>query len=143
MAYAGLFSAAFLAATIFPFQSEAVLLALLLTEAYNWPLLIFVATVGNTAGSMVNWLIGRNLAFLERYKWFPVDSGSITKAEHWYQKYGKWSLLLSWVPIIGDPLTLAAGFLKEKFSVVLTLVAIAKFARYCVIAIIAAGLLPN
>lgn len=143
MAYLGLFWAALLAATVFPFQSEAVLLALLLTEAYSWPLLISVATVGNIAGSMVNWLIGRNISFLERYKWFPIDPASIAKAEHWYQKYGKWSLLLSWVPIIGDPLTLAAGFLKEKFSVFVALVAIAKFGRYITIAAIAGSLLSK
>ncbi len=140
MTYLLLFWAAFLAATVFPFQSEAVLLSLLLTEAYNGPLLILVATIGNTAGSAVNWLIGRNIAFLERFHWFPVNRSSLLKAEAWYQRYGKWSLLLSWVPIIGDPFTLAAGFLRERFSVFLVLVAISKFARYCVIALIAARL---
>lgn len=141
--YLSLFLAAFLAATIFPLQSEAVLLGLLLSGAYNWPILVVVATAGNTAGSAVNWLIGRNIAFLERFHWFPVSRASLKKAEVWYQRYGKWSLLLSWVPIIGDPLTLAAGFLRERFSVFLVLVAISKFARYCVIAIFAAGLFPN
>ncbi len=62
------------------------------------------------------------------------------KAERWYQRYGKWSLLLSWVPFIGDPLTLAAGLLRERFVVFIALVFIAKFARYLAIAAVALGL---
>ncbi|MHB1086239.1 MAG: YqaA family protein [Minisyncoccota bacterium] len=135
--YAGMFWAALLAATIFPFQSEPVLLTLLLTDSYVWWILVFVATAGNTLGSILNWFIGRNLARLEQYDWFPVKRSSMQKAEAWYQRYGKWSLLLSWAPFIGDPLTLAAGVLREKLNVFIILVLIAKLVRYLVVVAIA------
>lgn len=138
--YAGLFWIALLAATIFPAQSEPVLFGLLLTENYAWWILVIVATVGNTLGSVINWFIGKNIAHLEQYKWFPIKRHSMEKAEDWYQRYGKWSLLFSWVPFIGDPLTLAAGVLRERFAVFLMLVLIAKLGRYLAITAIALGI---
>ncbi len=135
-AYAGLFWIAFLAATVFPFQSEAVLLGLLATQDYFWLLLVFIATAGNTMGSIVNWIIGRNIALLERYRWFPIQQNLMTKAEVWYQRYGKWSLLLSWAPFIGDPLTIAAGIMRERLDVFVILVLIAKLTRYMIVAAI-------
>ncbi len=137
---AGLFWTALLAATVFPFQSEPVLLALLLTTNYSWWLLVLIATAGNTLGSVVNWVIGRNLARLENYRWFPVKRDSIERTETWYRRYGKWSLLLSWAPFIGDPLTIVAGILRERFVVFLGLVLIAKLCRYLAIAAIAYGI---
>ncbi len=140
-AYTAIFWLALLAATIFPFQSEPVLLGLLLTQDYTWWILVAAATFGNTLGSIINWLIGRNIALLERYRWFPLKRSSMEKAEVWYQRYGKWSLLLSWAPFIGDPLTLAAGVLRERFWIFTALVVSAKLFRYLVVASIAKGLL--
>jgi membrane protein YqaA with SNARE-associated domain len=137
--YAGLFAAAFLSATVLPFPSEVVLFGLLLTEHYQWWLLILVASIGNTLGSAVNWLLGRLLAQFEDRPWFPVKRETILRAEKWYHRYGRWSLLLSWLPFIGDPLTVVAGVLREPFPVFLVLVALAKTARYFAVAAIAFG----
>jgi membrane protein YqaA with SNARE-associated domain len=137
--YAGLFAAAFLSATVLPFQSEVVLFGLLLTEHYPWWLLILVASVGNTLGSATNWVLGRLLARFEERPWFPVKRESIVRAEKWYRRYGRWSLLLSWLPFIGDPLTIVAGVLREPFPVFLALVTLAKTARYFAVAAIAFG----
>lgn len=138
--YAGLFLTAFVAATILPMQSEAALVGLLLLDAQPAWLLVTVASVGNVLGSVVNWLLGR---FIERYRdrrWFPVKQASLDRAGAWYRRYGKWSLLLSWMPVIGDPLTVAAGVLREPFPVFLLLVAIAKIGRYLVLTITTLGL---
>jgi membrane protein YqaA with SNARE-associated domain len=137
--YAGLFVAAFLSATVLPFQSEVVLFGLLLTKHYQWWLLILVASVGNTLGSAVNWLLGRLVAEFEDRPWFLVRRDTILRAEKWYHRFGRWSLLLSWLPFIGDPLTIVAGVLREPFLVFLALVALAKTARYIAVAAITFG----
>jgi membrane protein YqaA with SNARE-associated domain len=128
--YAGLFSAAFFAATILPAQSEALLLALTATGNYPVWLLVAVASCGNVLGALVNWWLGRGVEHFKNRKWFPVKESSLVKAQNWYEKYGRWSLLLSWVPFIGDPITVAAGALRERLSVFLLLVGIAKTTRY-------------
>ncbi|MCR6502207.1 DedA family protein [Shinella sp. CPCC 101442] len=135
-AYGSLFLAAFLAATILPAQSEALLAGLLAMGDYAPAMLILVAGTGNVLGSVVNWLLGRGV---ERYRdasWFPVSAQNLERAGRWYRRYGWWSLLLSWMPIIGDPLTLAAGIMREPFPRFLVVVAIAKFSRYIVLAVI-------
>ena len=137
--YAGLFWASFLAATVLPFQSEVVLFGMLLTHHYSVVLLVIVASLGNILGSAVNYLLGRFLAAFEDRPWFPVKRVSIARAEAWYHAYGRWSLLLSWVPIIGDPLTIVAGVLRESFAVFLLLVTIAKVSRYIAVAAISYG----
>jgi membrane protein YqaA with SNARE-associated domain len=134
--YAGLFSASFLAATVLPFQSEIVLFGMLLSHHYAAWLLVLVASLGNILGSIVNWLLGRGLAQFEHRPWFPVSRDRIARAEAWYHAYGRWSLLLSWLPIIGDPLTIVAGVLREPFPVFLALVSIAKVSRYVAVAAI-------
>lgn len=133
-AYAGLFGAALAAATILPAQSEAVLVGLLLTEAHSPVLLLAVASFGNTAGSVVNWLLGRSVERYRDRRWFPVDAASLARAQGWYRRYGRWSLLLSWVPLVGDPLTVVAGVMREPFPVFLLLVALAKTGRYVALA---------
>lgn len=133
-AYGGLFLAAFLAATLFPAQSEAVLASLLAINHYSPALLILVAGIGNVLGSVVNWLIGRGIERYSAERWFPVSTISLERAGYWYRRYGWWSLLLSWLPIIGDPLTLAAGIMREPFLRFLLVVTIAKFARYIALA---------
>lgn len=137
--YAGLFLAALLSATIFPFQSEVVLFGMLLTHHYSTATLVIVASLGNILGSCINWLMGRFLARFEDRRWFPVRRETIAKAEGWYRRYGRWSLLLSWAPIVGDPLTIVAGVLREPFPVFLALVSIAKIGRYVAVTAIAQG----
>lgn len=132
--YAGLFAVSFLAATILPAQSEIGLAALILSDDYSLMLLLVVASVGNTLGAVVNWIIGRYIHRLQDKKWFPATPAQVEKATGWYHKYGRWSLLLSWAPFIGDPLTLAAGVLREPFWSFFILVAIAKTTRYLVVA---------
>ena len=134
--YAGLFWASFLAATVLPFQSEVVLFGMLLTHHYSIVLLVLVASLGNIFGSVVNYLLGRWLAHFEERPWFPVKRAKIARAEAWYHAYGRWSLLLSWLPIVGDPLTIVAGVLRESFPVFLLLVSAAKIARYVAVAAI-------
>lgn len=139
--YLALFLAAFLAATIVPAQSEAVLVGLILAGDRSLILLLLVATTGNVLGSVVNWLLGR---FIERFRdrpWFPVSRPRLAQAEAWYRRFGIWSLLLSWVPIIGDPLTVVAGILRTPFLTFLVLVTIAKAGRYLVLAAITLGLM--
>ena len=134
VAYAGLFLAAFAAATILPLQSEAALVGLLLADLHPPWLLVAVASLGNTLGSCVNWLLGRSVERFRSRRWFPVSAAALDRAQRWYRRTGKWSLLLSWLPVVGDPITLAAGVLREPFGPFLALVAIAKTARYAVLA---------
>ena len=137
--YAALFAAAFLSATVFPFQSEIVLFGMLISEHYRWWLLVLVASAGNTLGSVLNWVAGCFLAQFEGRRWFPVSREKMAKAEGWYHRYGRWSLLLSWVPIIGDPLTVIAGVLREPIPIFILLVAVAKTARYFAVAALSFG----
>lgn len=130
---AGLFLTALVAATVFPGQSEALLVALLLAGGPPVPL-VLAASTGNIAGSIVNWLLGRGLARFENRRWFPLKPAALARATRWYERFGKWSLLLSWAPIIGDPLTLVAGVLRERFATFLSLVTLAKTGRYVVVA---------
>ena len=133
-AVGGLFLSSFLAATLLPPQSELALSGLLSHDVAAPALLVGVATLGNTLGSLVNWLLGRWAHRLGERRWFPVKGDALRKAEAWYHRYGRWSLLLSWAPIIGDPLTLAAGLLREPLLPFLLLVGLAKLGRYLVIA---------
>lgn len=86
--YAGLFLASLLAATILPVKSEVVLFGLLLTEHYRPWLLVLVASIGNTLGSVVNWFLGRSIAHFEKRPWFPVKRDLIARAETWYRQSG-------------------------------------------------------
>lgn len=97
-------------------------------------LLLIVATLGNVLGSVVNWAVGRFLAAHRESRWFPVSARALDWTERWYDRWGLWTLLLSWVPIIGDPLTLVAGILRAPFLRFVTIVALAKAARYCFVA---------
>jgi len=130
----GLFGSAFLAATLLPAQSEAVLVGLLLAEPDSAGLLIAIASLGNTLGAMVNWLLGLSIQRFRGRRWFPVSVAQLERAERHYRRFGRWSLLLSWMPVVGDPLVLVAGVLREKFWVVLLLTAVAKTGRYLVLA---------
>ena len=134
--YLSLFISAFLAATILPAQSEAVLAYQISGVPDEIVMLIAVATFGNVLGALVNWGLG---IFVTRYRdrpWFPVGREKLEKAEGRYRKFGRYSLLLSWVPFIGDPITVVAGVLREPLWSFLVLVTIAKSARYIVIAML-------
>ncbi len=132
----GLFGISFLAATLLPAQSELGLSGLIYLGNEPVLLLVLTASLGNTLGSAVNWGLGRGAVRYADRKWFPIKAGKLEKATGWYHRYGRWSLLLSWAPVIGDPLTLAAGVLKEPFWSFLALVALAKTGRYVVVALI-------
>jgi len=135
--YGGLFLIAFLAATILPAQSELGLAGLIASDDYSLPLLIIAASLGNTLGAVVNWVLGRWIEHFRDRRWFPAKPEQLEKTKAWYRRYGRWSLLLSWMPIIGDPLTLAAGVLRVPLWSFLILVALAKTARYLTVAAIA------
>ncbi|MDO4222481.1 MAG: YqaA family protein [Acinetobacter sp.] len=140
MAYLILFATAFIAATLFPAQSEAVLLSLLYQKQYSPLLLIAVASTGNILGSCINWYLGLHLQRFQQHRWFPFSAQSLAKAQHFYQRYGVYSLLLSWLPIIGDPITLIAGVLKTPFWRFVIIVSMAKIGRYVFIYLIYLGL---
>jgi membrane protein YqaA with SNARE-associated domain len=131
--YISLFLISFLAATILPFSSEVMLATLIASSNYNNLLLLIFASLGNVLGSTVNWVIGFYTRNLETKKWFPFKDKQIKKSSSWFNRFGKWSLLFTWVPIIGDPLTLAAGLLRVKFIEFLILVTIGKVSRYIII----------
>jgi len=138
--YAGLFASAFLSATLLPGSSEAALLLVLAAGKGDPALLIAVATAGNVLGSVVNWLIGRFLAHFRNRRWFPVDQTSYDRAAAWYGRYGLWSLLFAWLPVVGDPLTLVAGVLRVDIRWFVLLVTLGKAARYAFIAAAFIGL---
>ncbi|MBU0900433.1 MAG: DedA family protein [Gammaproteobacteria bacterium] len=138
-AYLGLFISALGAATLLPLQSESVLVALLLSDAYLPWMLVAVASVGNVLGALLNWLLGRYLEHFRHKPWFPVSEARLQQAQRGYARYGRWSLLLSWVPVIGDPLTLVAGVMRERLWVFLLIVSLAKTARYTVLAALTLG----
>lgn len=132
--YLGLAVSACIAATLLPMQSEAALVVLLNLKPSAVYSLVAVATLGNVLGSQINWWLGSQLQRWQNRRWFPVTPTQLERAQYWYQRYGRWSLLLSWMPLIGDPLTLVAGVLREPFWRFTLIVSIAKGGRYAVLA---------
>lgn len=130
----GLFASAFLSATLLPGSSEAALVALLAGTALEPWLLVAAATAGNVLGSMLNYAIGRGVERFRGRRWFPVDARRYDQAVGWYRRFGRWSLAFAWVPVVGDPLTVVAGALREDWRWVLALVTLGKLARYAAIA---------
>ena len=131
--YLSLFTISFLAATILPLSSELMLAGLIATSNYDNLLLLIVASFGNVLGSITNWILGFYSRNLTIKKWVPFKGKQIENSSRWFNKFGKWSLLFAWVPIIGDPLTLVAGLLRVKFIEFLILVTIGKVSRYFLI----------
>lgn len=130
---AGMAGAAFTAATLLPAQSEAVFVGLLAAQTIDPLALFLVASLANTTGSVVNWWLGRMLAQggVER---LPVrlrpDPAKLMRAQGWFGRFGWPSLLLAWLPVIGDPLTLVAGTLNYPLGRFVLLVFTGKAARY-------------
>ncbi|WP_321325474.1 YqaA family protein [Thiomicrorhabdus sp.] len=130
--YLGLFMVAFLAATILPIGSEVVLVGLLL-NGFNPVLVVTVATIGNVMGSVVNYVIGYfgSVFVIERV--LKIKPQNFERSRERFEKWGKFSLLLAWVPIIGDPLTVIAGVLRINLWLFILLVTIGKLGRYIVV----------
>ena len=120
-------------ATIVPFGSEMYFATLLSLNIYNNLLLILTASLGNVLGSVFNWVCGYYINFFVKKSWFPIKQDKIQKGTEIFYKYGKWSLLFSWVPFIGDPITFVAGTLRYSFISFVILVSIGKVGRYLVI----------
>ena len=133
MVYLYLFILSFFVATIIPFGSEAYFASLIVSNKHNVPLLLISASIGNVLGSVFNWVCGYYSAYFMKKKWFPISQNKISKASLLFSKYGKWSLLLGWVPFIGDPITFVAGTLRYSFLQFLFFVSIGKIGRYLMV----------
>jgi len=129
-----LFFSALISSTLFPGGSE-VLLLYRLNEGGNVAALVLIATVGNVLGSLITYGMGRLCNAAAHKQWLRISERQTQKAEQWFEKYGKPSLLLAWLPIIGDPLCLAAGLLRCQPITFLILVSIGKLIRYSVLAL--------
>ena len=120
-------------ATIVPFGSEAYFITLLSLDKYNHFFLFLVVSIGNVLGSLFNWFCGFYINFFIKKSWFPINNKIIDRGNKLFKKYGKWSLLISWFPLIGDPITFAAGTLRYPILPFLVLVSIGKVGRYLII----------
>ncbi len=145
MAYLTLFLTAFVAATLLPAYSE-ILVGTLVSQDYALFWIWFWATAGNTLGSVVNGIIGRQVDRFKHKRWFPVSELQLHKARNRFNRYGQWSLLLGWLPIGGDALTLVGGIMRVPWLNFVVLVAIGKGVRYAFVIWVvleASGLLPS
>jgi len=138
MVYITLFIVAFLSATLLPMGSEALLLYDV-SQNYSLLLLWSFATVGNALGAMVNYWFGfKGEIYLEAKG--HLSAKKMEKVRSFFYRYGGWTLLLSWVPIIGDPLTIIAGALRYNFKCFILIVVIAKGTRYAMVIFLASSL---
>ena len=106
---------------------------LISTSNYDNLILLVVASFGNVLGSVFNWSSGFYSRNLTTKKWFPFKKTQIERSSKWFSKFGKWSLLFAWLPIVGDPLTFVAGLLRVRFLDFIILVAIGKVSRYLIV----------
>ncbi len=133
IAYLSLFVSALLAATLLPLSSEVLLATLILSGEYHLMWLWIWATLGNVIGSIINWGLGRYFIRLIAPSRFLFSQREIDQAQHWFLKYGIWTLLLAWLPVIGDPLTLVAGIFRVPILLFTTLVFLGKGIRYFIV----------
>lgn len=133
MSYLLLFLAAFGAASVLPFYSEPFLVAL--TVAGEEPLwaLWLTATVGNVLGAVLNWWLAKNISRFQHHRWYPFTPSKWQRAQVWFNRYGVWTLLLSWAPIGGDALTVVAGLMRVPLKVFVPLVSIGKALRFAAV----------
>lgn len=127
--------AAFLAATLLPFYSEVILLGLAAKGGDPWALWS-VATLGNTLGSLCNWVLGRYFLHYQDRRWFPLRRRELERSQRWFQRYGVWSLLFAWLPIGGDGLTFVAGLMRVRAVPFVALTGLGKGLRYAVLLIL-------
>jgi membrane protein YqaA with SNARE-associated domain len=133
--YPALFLLSLLASTLLPLGSEWLLAALLL-KGFEPTLSVAVATLGNTLGALTTYGIGLWGGPVLIGRVLRIDEAARRRAERFYARYGVWSLLLSWVPVLGDPLCLVGGLLRVGFGRYFLLVAAGKFARYVGVALL-------
>lgn len=138
-AHAGLFLAAFVAATLVPMQSEPVYLGLVLKWPDQFVLALAVATIGNTAGSLVNYALGWGLVRGGLPKRFHIPPETLARAQGWFGRWGVWALVLAWLPL-GDVLTVVAGSLRTPLWQFVVLVGLGKGLRYLVLGLVALGI---
>ena len=124
-----LFISAFVAATLLPLGSEVALYTLL-RQGFDPAALVAVATLGNPAGSLVNWVLGQYLQRLQHKRWFYFSAAQVEKAQAHFLRFGRYSLLFAWLPVIGDLLTLAAGIFNVRPAPFVILVGTGKLLRY-------------
>jgi membrane protein YqaA with SNARE-associated domain len=132
-ALGGLFAAAFGAATILPFQSEVVFVALQLRDAAEIGTLVAVASLGNVLGAVVNYVLGLSFERFRHRRWFPATDRQLDRAQGWWSRWGVWTLLLSWAPF-GDAFTVIAGIMRTPAWLFVLLVTLAKTGRYALLA---------
>lgn len=132
MVYLTLFATAFAAATLLPAYSE-ILLGTLLAKGYGPFWLWLAATTGNTLGSVVNGIIGRQVDRFKHKRWFPMTEVQLHKARNRFNRFGQWSLLMGWLPIGGDALTLVGGIMRVPWLNFVILVGIGKGLRYAIV----------
>jgi membrane protein YqaA with SNARE-associated domain len=133
--YLGLFVTAFLSATLLPMGSAVAVVALCAAGYDPWLLWLW-GTIGNTLGGLVNWALGRWLLHWQDRPWFPFKPDQLRSARGWYSRWGVWTLTLSWLPLVGDPLTFVAGLMRAPFWLVTLLTASGKGARYAVLLVL-------
>ena len=135
--YITLFSTSFISSTLLPGHSELILTAFIYSNKFPVLTLVLVASLGNILGSVLNWYLGFYFVKFKQKKWFPISHSQLEKSSLWFTNYGKWTLFLSWVPFIGDPLTVVAGILRIPIITFLIIVSISKILRYVFISFIA------
>lgn len=139
---AGLFLWSLLAATLVPLSSEAALAAAHAAAVAPAGSLFVAATAGNVGGALINWLLGRWCLRFEHRRWFPITPVQLHKAQLHFERWGAGVLLFSWIPVIGDPLTFAAGALRYPLARFLIAVSLGKAARYAAVLWITELVLP-
>ena len=135
--YITLFTSSFISSTLLPGHSELILTAFIYSNKFPVLTLVLVASLGNILGSVLNWYLGFYFVKFKQKKWFPISHSQLEKSSLWFTNYGKWTLFLSWVPFIGDPLTVVAGILRVPIITFLIIVSISKILRYVFISFIA------
>lgn len=130
--YLTAFASAFLAATVVPLVADAALAGALAGGA-AWPGLVAAATAGSTLGAVLFWWLGRFVERFREHRWFPASPRQLDRAQAWFQRYGIWSLLLTWIPGLGDGLTVGAGVMRVGIVPFCALVSIGRGLRYAAI----------
>lgn len=129
LSLSSLFASSFLSATLLPGNSEVVLVAMLLSGVSQPWLLVLIATMGNSLGGLTNVILGRFFPLRETSRWQE-------KATGWLRRYGAATLLLSWMPVIGDLLCLLAGWMRISWGPVVFFLCLGKAIRYVLLAIV-------